>query len=186
MPLVYRHQLNRPSGDGFPGNCEAALVHEEQSCTTVVEQLSDLVCGERRVQGNGGISAGDDPQIDRNPARTIEGKDGTACASGHTRADAGANQPLSHAVGETAKLPIGETLDGVAIRGRGEAGQRRLRGGSSGLPLNFHRRRRRPALHRLQKATVEHKISRLYRIQAGTRLRQSLPHARGTHRLSTD
>ncbi len=82
---VQHCQLNRTACDGFLGHRKAALVHKEQGCATVIEQLSNLGGGESRVQWDCGIAAGDDAKIGRDPNRTIEGKDGTARASARLR-----------------------------------------------------------------------------------------------------
>ena len=160
-----RGELNGVSGggllgDGFFGNMEAALVGEEQGCAGVGQELGDLRGGEGGVEGNGDVAAGDDSQVGGDPGGTVEGEDGAARAAGDAASDAGAKQPVSHGVGDAAELAVGEALDGVAVGGGGDAGERRRRYVGSRLPLNFDRRSRRPALHGLQEATVKHRVSR--------------------------
>ena len=167
MRRVQHRQLNRTACNRFPGHGEAAFVHEEQCCATVVEQFSDLERGERRVKRNGGIAAGDDAKVGRNPTRTVEGEYSTTCASNGTSADAGLNQPLPHPVGNTAKLLVGKTFNCVTIGGRNDAGEGRWRQTGSGLPLNRHCGRRRPALHGFQETAVKHRISPLQHTGSG-------------------
>ena len=114
---IEQSKLNASSGEGFLGDGEAALIHEEQGGAAVIQKFSNLVGGECGVKGNGGVTAADDSEIGGDPAWTIEGEDGAACATGYACADSGAYQPLRHAVREMTELLVSETFDGVAISG---------------------------------------------------------------------